>query len=263
MRDKKTILLIKKTHFIYLLFLALIALAEILTVYSNTQLGMVLHSFIFVFLLIYYSYIPIHSFTNQLKSSLLALALVPLIRIISLSMPLFNFELTYWFLIIGIPLFISSFFVIRILNLKSNDIGLSWKNLGLNLIVSSSGLIFGYVEYLILKPEPLISTLNLNEAIIPGLIILIFTGFLEELIFRGIIQNVAEKVFQNIAIIYTAALYAILHIGNLSLLLIIFTFVVGIAFGLVVKKTGSILGVALSHGIINILLYLIFPFILE
>jgi len=253
----------KSNYYIGLFYLVLITLAEIVTAYTSPQLGVILHSIILVLLLIHYSFIPIRSFANRLKPLLLSLTLAPLIRIISLSMPLWNFEFIYWFIVIGIPLFITSFVVIRVLHLKLKDVNLRWENPFFTLSIALSGVIFGYIEYFILKPEPLISSLNLNEMIIPGLIIIICTGLLEELIFRGIIQNTAEKAFQNLALIFVPVLFAILHIGNRSIPHTFFVFGVGLFFSWAVKKTGSLIGVTLSHGIINITLYLIFPFILK
>ncbi|MFH1584412.1 MAG: CPBP family intramembrane glutamic endopeptidase [Actinomycetota bacterium] len=260
--DEKNIPVAEKSnYYIGLLYLVLITLAEILTAYTTPQWGITLHSIILGLLLIHYSFIPLRSIAIQLKPLLLALCLAPLIRIISLSMPLKDFEFVYWFIIIGIPLFIASFIVIRVLGLKLKDINLNWENPVATLLIALSGIMFGFIEYYILKPEPIISSLNLKEIIIPGLIFLIFTGFLEELIFRGIIQNTIEKAFQNFTLVYVATLFAALHIGNRSLTHTIFVFIVGLFFSWVVKKTGSLLGVTLSHGLINIFLYLIFPFI--
>ncbi len=253
----------KSNYYLGSFYLVLITLAEIVTAYTSPQWGVTLHSIILVLLLIHYSLIPLRSIANRLKPLLLALCLAPLIRIVSLSMPLKDFEFIYWFLVIGLPLFIASFIVIRVLGLKSKEISLNWENPVVTLLISLSGVIFGFIEYFILKPAPLISSLNLKEIIIPGLILLICTGFLEELIFRGIIQNAAEKALQNIALLYVAVLFAVLHIGNRSLPHTIFVFGVGLFFGWIVKKTGSLLGVTLSHGLINIFLYLIFPFILK
>lgn len=253
----------KSNYYIGLFYLVLITLAEIVTAYTSPQSGVILHSIILVLLLIHHSFILPRSFANPLKPLLLALTLAPLIRIISLSMPLWNFEFIYWFIVIGIPLFIASFVVIRVLHLKLKDVNLRWENPFFTLLIALSGVIFGYIEYFILKPEPLISSLNLNEMIIPGLIIIICTGLLEELIFRGIIQNTAEKAFQNLALIFVPVLFATLHIGNRSIPHTFFVFGVGLFFSWAVKKTGSLIGVTLSHGIINITLYLVFPFILK
>lgn len=48
--------------------------------------------------------------------------------------------------------------------------------------------------------------------------------------------------------------------GFLSWIDVVFVFVVALFFGWVVKKTGSLFGVTLAHGITNIVLYLIIPF---
>ena len=61
-------------------------------------------------------------------------------------------------------------------------------------------------------------------------------------------------------IIYISLLFAVLHMGFLSLIDLAFVFLVALFFGWVVKKTGSLFGVTLAHGITNILLYLVVPF---
>ena len=61
-------------------------------------------------------------------------------------------------------------------------------------------------------------------------------------------------------IIYISLLFAVLHMGFLSWLDVVFVFAVALFFSWVVKKTGSLFGVTLSHGITNIVLFLIAPF---
>ena len=86
-------------------------------------------------------------------------------------------------------------------------------------------------------------------------------GFVEEFIFRGVLQRTAVAVFGSWwGIIYVSLLFAVLHMGFLSLIDVVFVFFVALFFGWVVKKTGSLFGVALAHGITNILLYLVVPF---
>ena len=83
---------------------------------------------------------------------------------------------------------------------------------------------------------------------------------MEELIFRGVLQRSAVQAFSGWGIVYVSLLFAILHMGFLSWLDIIFVFAVALFFGWVVKKTGSLLGVTLSHGLTNIVLFLVAPF---
>ena len=88
-----------------------------------------------------------------------------------------------------------------------------------------------------------------------------YTGFVEELIFRGVLQQTAVEVFGSWwGIVYVSLLFAVLHIGFLSLIDVVFVFFVSLFFGWVVKKKGSLFGVTLAHGITNILLYLVVPF---
>jgi membrane protease YdiL (CAAX protease family) len=56
-----------------------------------------------------------------------------------------------------------------------------------------------------------------------------------------------------------AVVFAILHIGWLSVLDVFFVFMIGLFFGFVVLKTKSIAGVSLSHGLTNVFLFLVMP----
>ncbi len=61
-------------------------------------------------------------------------------------------------------------------------------------------------------------------------------------------------------ILYVSLLFAVLHMGFLSWIVVVFVFIVGLFFGWVVKKTGSLLRVTLAHGITNTIMYLVAPF---
>ena len=102
--------------------------------------------------------------------------------------------------------------------------------------------------------------LSAQEIWLPALIFFIFVGFGEELIFRGVLQRVAVDAFGRWGIVYVAFIFVVLHMGFLSWVDVIFVFAVALFFGRMVKKTGSLVGVTLSHGITNTVLYLIMPF---
>ena len=92
-----------------------------------------------------------------------------------------------------------------------------------------------------------------------ALILLVATGFAEELIFRGVLQRVCGVVFGGWGLVYVSALFAVLHVGYLSAADVAFVFAIAMFFSWVVKRTGSLLGVTLSHGITNIFLFLVVP----
>ncbi|MFC1978049.1 lysostaphin resistance A-like protein [Chloroflexota bacterium] len=192
---------------------------------------------------------------------LLSLALVPLVRIISLSMPLANIPQAWWYPIIYTPLLVAAVMVVRVLGLRAEDVGFIFRMLPVQLVVALSGFMLGIAEYLILKPEAMIVELTWQGIWPSALILLVTTGFVEEFIFRGVLQRTAREAFGWWwGIVYVSLLFAVLHTGFLSWLDVVFVFVVALFFGWVVKKTGSLLGVILAHGITNIMLFLVAPF---
>jgi membrane protease YdiL (CAAX protease family) len=58
-----------------------------------------------------------------------------------------------------------------------------------------------------------------------------------------------------------ALFFGVLHVGYQSLVDVIFVTGVGLLFGWIVLRTRSIIGVTLAHGLTNIMLFLIMPFV--
>ena len=59
--------------------------------------------------------------------------------------------------------------------------------------------------------------------------------------------------------VYVAVVYAIVQLGHRSVFHVIYAFIVSLFFGWIVKKTGSVIGVGICHGLINVGLYIVFP----
>lgn len=239
-----------------IIYLLAIATAETVTVFVQPVWGIVCHALVLATVIVHSAVVDRY-FYGQL---VLSLALVPLVRIISLSMPLVDIPQIWWYPIIYTPLLVAAIMVMRILGLRAREVGLNFKRFPVQLAVALSGVVFGVVEYFILAPEPRIIELTWQEVWLPALILLICTGFVEEFIFRGVLQRTAVEAFGGWGIIYVSLLFAVLHMGFLSLIDVVFVFFVALFFGWVVKKTGSLFGVTLAHGITNIVLYLIVPF---
>lgn len=243
----------------YLLYLLALTMAEFLTALSTPQVGLVLHGLLLVGLFFQAAF-SVRKIQYRLY---LILALAPLVRLLSLSMPLLQFELTNWYMLIGLPLLAAAFIAMRQSDYKPAQVGLVLgRKWGLQMLVAVSGLGLGYLEYLILRPEPLVESLTWVQLWYPALVLLVFTGFLEEWIFRGLLQQAALQGLGRWGLVYTAAVFAVLHIGYQSGMDILFVFLVGLFFSLVVQRSGSIWGVTLAHGLTNIALFLIFPFYL-
>lgn len=241
-----------KTAFFYL---AAITGAEMVTAMVNPLWGVISHILLLLGLVSHASFSASHTQRNLY----LALALAPLIRLLSLSIPLTRFPQIYWYAIIAFPLLVGVFVVARRLGYSRQHVGLTLGRLPVQLLVALTGILFGVAEFYILKPTALIDSLSWGSVLVPAFILLVGTGFAEEICFRGVMQRSAKEALGRWGWVYIAVLFAVLHTGYLLILDVAFVLLVGLFFGWVVNKTGSLLGVTLSHGIANIVLYLIVP----
>jgi uncharacterized protein len=242
-----------------LFYLVLIIGAEVATNVFHLAQGIVFHGVILTGLLIHAS----RTANPSSRNLLLVLCLAPLTRIMSLSMPLTGFPVVFWYLIIYPPLFLAAWLIGKHLKYTAKEIGLNLQKLRLQFGIALTGLVFGVAEYYILKPEPLIPELTWVKMLLPAFVLVVCTGFVEEFMFRGVIQKASMNALGGWGLIYTALLFASLHLIHFSSNPwdIAFVFAVGLFYGWAVNKTGSLLGVTLSHGITNITLYLMMPFL--
>jgi len=243
-----------------LIYLLAVAVAAVVTVMVASVWGIILHFVILITIILRASWAG-----QEIRQGLLlSLALVPLVRIISLAMPLAGIPEVWRYPIVYTPLLVATVIVVRILNIRARDIGLKVGSFPLlQLLVALSGFIIGGVEYLILKPEPMVAELTWWGIWPWILVMLVCTGFVEEFIFRGVMQHTALTAFGWWGIVYVSVIFAVLHVGFLSVIDVIFIFVVALFFGFVVKRTGSLLGVTLSHGLANSILFVVLPLLLE
>ncbi len=241
-------------------YLIAIILSETLTAFGIVDAGMLIH-FVILFILLIHASVVLNR-NPKLSKFLTSLTLAPILRILSLSLPMKPFSTIIWLGIISVPLIIACFATISVLGFKARDVGLrlgSLKHFPLQILVACSGIILGFVEFIILSPSSWIddgSFLNFTIAI---LVIFLATGLLEELMFRGILQRTATELTGDWGILYVSLLFAALHISFLSIADMIFVFLVAMFFALVVRKTGSIIGVVVAHTLVNTMLYRVLP----
>ena len=243
-----------------IIYLVAITGAEVVTNFFDlVVVGIIYHVVILAALIVHSSLVE----ESVMRKLLLVLSLAPLTRIMSLSMPLAQISQIYWYLIIYPPLFLAAWVAMRRLNFRAREVGLNVNRLPLQLLVALSGVIFGVVEYLVLRPpEPLLSELTWGGVLLSIFAVGVATGVVEEFIFRGVIQRAAMEALGRWGLPYVAFLFAILHLIHQSAVDIVLVFAIAMFFGWVVNKTGSLLGVTLSHSITNIILYVVLPAVL-
>jgi membrane protease YdiL (CAAX protease family) len=238
------------------IYAGLLLIAEFVTT-RNMKTGMIVHGCLLVILLLHSTSVENRYFSNLYAS----LSLIPLIRILSLSIPLLHFEPIFWFLIVAVPLFAAIFTCIHIQRLDPRSMGLKippYRDVPLTCGVILLGVLVGMVEYYMLEPELMLSAHA--SWVVPILILLICTGVIEELLFRGLLQHTFTEAVGMRGILIISVVFGFLHLGN-SWLDCVLAGEIGFIYALVVRKTGSIYGVSISHGVINIMFFLVMPYL--
>ncbi len=249
----------KGQFLILICYILILIFSELITTYYMTSWGIVLQIILITCLVIN------ATMTKSVKFSYLlqAMILLPLIRIMSLTIPVIELKPLYWLAIMAIPIGVAIMILMQSQCINRKTVGLNTRNLPLQVLISLAGIGFGFVEYLILYPAAMIPDLNAINIIFASLIVIISTGFMEELVFRGIIQRNAENIMGKVGgIIFTSILFTCFNISWKSPLDLIFIFAVSICYGYIFQKTHNVLGVSISHGLCNVALFIILPFLM-
>ena len=243
------------------LYLLLISAAEFTTVLGNATIGIIFHATIMITLLIHGSVLQ----QGPFRRYLIILSLAPLIRLLSMSIPMASFAapIMYRYVIVGVPIFLAAYFAARALGLTPNRLYFTWKGWPFQLLFSLIGFGLGFAEFYILRPASLVPSGGWFDIGMAVFILFVFTGFLEEFVFRSLLQVTGIQLFGSAAIWMISILFGVLHIGYYSVIDVIFAASVGLCFGYFALKTRSLLGISLAHGITNITLYIILPFFLH
>ena len=231
----------------------LIILAEVSTCLAGPKAGIASNIAILLLLILQFTFIkdPSSDFTRLFQ----VMTLIPLYRIITLSIPVELITYEGYLIAVTISLLAGSLILITVLGISLEEVGMLLRDPILQIVCIIAGPFIGYLEWMLLMPSGL-------EPPIPASLILMLAAFTDELIFRGIIQQSVERAMKNplFAILLTSTLYATFFVSYASgLWLILLVFLTSIFFGYVVSKSGSIAGVLISHALLNIFYLVICP----
>jgi membrane protease YdiL (CAAX protease family) len=193
---------------------------------------------------------------------LIALAPLPILRVVSIALPASLIPQLDWYVIIGIPVLFAITGAARVLHLDAPSLGLRRAPGGPQMTVALTGLVLGLPAYLIARPEPLVRDPTIISLIGAALVLLVFGGFLEELLFRGLIQTVASQLFGRGGVAFSAGATGLMYAGSLNPRYVVFSVLVAAFFGLGVRRTGSIAGATLGHGLLLLTQLVVWPLVL-
>lgn len=190
-----------------------------------------------------------------------AFMLLPVLRLVNLSMPIFFDTTLYTFVFIYGPLAIPVAVIVLHQRDSLENIGITLKHIVPYMFLSVPlGFLLGFGEYLTIRTGYLIPDLTFTNLLELTIIMVFFVGFIEELIFRSILQTRLENALSLWeALLITSILFGLMHSGYGTIQEILYTGFVGFVMGLAFYKTKSLPFIAVIHGFVNVFLFGILP----
>ena len=127
------------------------------------------------------------------------------------------------------------------------------KSLPLQLSLGLIGVPLGVIEYEILKPKALSLGSNpVTNEIYLVVVMLLFVGVTEELLFRGLLTNYLNRVMpQWLSFHISSLFFGLFHIGYLNPFEMLFAYAAGVLFSYLMIKTGSLTSPILDFPLFN------------
>jgi hypothetical protein len=97
------------------------------------------------------------------------------------------------------------------------------------------------------------------ELLMIAVILVVFVGITEEFIFRGVIQAGLRLVHPRSGVLLAGILYGTSYLGTLSFGYAAYMTVIGLVYGALVQRTGSIVGACASHALLTVGALLVWP----
>ena len=245
-----------------LAYTAALAAAEVLVAAVDPRLGAFLYAVLLVLLLRQGA----RAATVAGQRLFWSLALVPVLRLLSLSLPLGSFSGVWRYAVVAALLLVGEAIAMRAQGLRPADVGLRWRwrDLPLQAFIGLLGVPLGLLWYALLKPTPLVTAIPPGAIWVPAVVLLVSTGLPEELLFRGLLQRASGVAIGPwLGPLLITCLWTALRLGSASWPALGLTFVTGGVFALIAGLTGSIWGVSLANGLTNVVLFLLAPYLLE
>jgi uncharacterized protein len=234
-----------------------LVVAEAITLAAGASAGVFAHSILLVLLL----GLSLRLGSGSMQRLTLSVAVLPLIRILSLALPAAIVPIVYWYLEIGLAGIEGILLVMRRLNLSPTQVGLRRTSIAEIATVGVLGAILGLPAYLIGGRVDLGHGGGLVGLAIASAVVVVFVGFFEELLFRGLIQSAGTALFSRGGVLISIGATVLMYSASLNPRYIIFIALVATLFGLVARRSGSIVAPIVGHAALALMQLVVLPLV--
>lgn len=194
----------------------------------------------------------------RLWDGLATLALVPLLRILSAALPSMNADLLDRTILSAILLLMAIAMAKRLRQIQWAELGLHGHGMPAQVRFGLSGALLGLTGAAVLSINSVTAPLP-TQTLLAVLAIAVMAPVAEELLFRGLIQNLLHPKRPVFALFEANLLFTATYLGADSPALTLFVAAAGLYFGWWVRRTGSVVGVAIAHSLMSLGMFFVWP----
>lgn len=201
--------------------------------------------------------------SNPMLMLTAGLTIAPIIRVTTLSIPASYMDQDLRLIVSGVPVALLAIALGFALKCTRRDIGLTLpraRYLPVVVMLVAAGAGLGYLVHEMMVDSTLSATIESTNVVLAIVGLVLVTGVLEEVLFRGILLAVAVRAtgLRN-GVLFSSIVYGVMHIGQLSLPLVGLMVLAGIVFGLVTCWTRSLIAPVLAHSAASVVAFVIVP----
>jgi CAAX protease family protein len=205
---------------------------------------------------------PLRAESTKSLDVLLVLPLVPILRICSLTMSVSAVPELWRYVVVGVPVLAAALLTGALGDRRRLIALLHVESRRHQAAIGLTGLPLGLLAYLALRPAPLADSTSPAQIAAGCAILVVFSGLLEELVFRGLLQDAFCSCYGPAGQLVSGALFAAVYLGAGSAAAAVVFAAIGLSFGFAVARTHSLVGVVAAHGLLSIGLVLVWPQVL-
>jgi membrane protease YdiL (CAAX protease family) len=179
------------------------------------------------------------------------LALVALLRVLSVTAAIPQLPVATWYVTVGGALLVAEATTLRFVGDARRRLNLVVRRPAFDAMVTVMGVPAGLIGFFILRPPALLAGAG-PLPILGGIVALVvFAALPEELLFRGLLQGIAIEAFGSArsGLAYAAVMSGVMYIGSGSLPYTVAVGAYGVLVGAAIVRGASVWGAAASHGL--------------
>ena len=192
----------------------------------------------------------------------LLLALVPLVRVISLAMPASGVSPIARDALVSSLLLVALWLADRVTPLDWTALAMRWREAPAQLLIAAAGVPLGILGEQILTPHPIVPP---HDAARTALAVVVLGGLTApslEILFRWALQPEMFDLYGGVGLGLLNALFASMYLGTHSAGYVVLMGATGLGLAIAVRRTGRIWGAIGAHAILVIGVLVLWPTVL-